>query len=232
MQANWSLVLNVLLLLGVIIAIRRVIKTKRQYKDSLLNQPPLGNVESKPFDDIIAVRKVSADVDEVSVEDDLPNLAISPNNVSTIKKETVESISSIPVKKDISKPIILFLQAKANRKLAGYELLQTLLAAGLRFGEGQLFHRHYKPNGQGPIVCSLAAATATGVFDLQNMGDFSAKGLCLFMQPSGNSKIDTDHLTLMLDTAKQLSDGLDALLLDYQRQPLTDISIARYYNLF
>jgi cell division protein ZipA len=126
---------------------------------------------------------------------------------------------------------MMFLLAKENRQLAGYELLQTVLAAGLRFGEGHLFHRHQSPNGQGPVLCSLAAATPTGVFDLQNIGAFSVHGLCLFMHASGNPTLDAERFAIMLDTAKQLSEGLDTHLLDDQRKPLSDASIQRYYRL-
>ena len=125
---------------------------------------------------------------------------------------------------------MIFLLAKENRQLAGYELLQTLLAVGLRFGEGQLFHRHQNSNGQGPVLCSLAAATASGVFDLQNIGAFSVRGLCLFMQPSGHPAIDSERFSIMLDTAKQLSEGLDTHMLDEQRKPLSDASLKRYYQ--
>jgi cell division protein ZipA len=125
----------------------------------------------------------------------------------------------------------MFLLAKENRQLAGYELLQTVLAAGLRFGEGHLFHRHQHPNGQGPVLCSLAAATPTGVFDLQNIGAFRVHGLCLFMQASGNPTIDAERFAIMLDTGKQLSEGLGTHLLDDRRQPMCDESIQRYYRL-
>lgn len=118
--------------------------------------------------------------------------------------------------------------AKENRQFAGYELLQTVLASGLRFGEGHLFHRHQFANGQGPVLCSLAAATATGVFDLQNIGAFSVRGLCLFMHASNNPNIDAERFSIMVDTARQLSEGLDAYLLDDQRKPLTEERITRY----
>ena len=126
---------------------------------------------------------------------------------------------------------MLFLLAKPHRQLAGYEMLQTLLSAGLRFGEGQLFHRHESPNGEGAILCSLAAATKTGTFDLQNIGAFHAKGLCLYMHLSGEHA--TDHLRLhkMLETADQLAEGLDASLLDAARRPFTPQSKARYQQL-
>src|SRR3546814_532492 len=131
---------------------------------------------------------------------------------------------------DKGKSLMMFLLAKENRQLAGYELLQTVLAAGLRFGEGNLFHRHQYTNGQGPVLCSLAAATVRGVFDLQNIGAFSVRGLCLFMQSSGNPTIDAERLTIMYETAKQLRDGLDTHLLDEYKQPLSEASVARYRN--
>ena len=125
---------------------------------------------------------------------------------------------------------MMFLLAKENRQFAGYELLQTVLAAGLRFGEGHLFHRHQFANGQGPVLCSLAAATATGVFDLQNIGAFSVRGLCLFMHASKSPSIDKERFSIMLETARQLSEGMDAYLLDDQRKPLTKERIARYLH--
>ena len=110
-------------------------------------------------------------------------------------------------------------------------MVQTLLSSGLRFGEGHLFHRHQFANGQGPVLCSLAAATATGIFDLQNIGAFSVRGLCLFMHASENSSIDAERFSIMLDTGRQLSEGLDAYLLDDQRKPLTEERITRYHQL-
>jgi len=124
--------------------------------------------------------------------------------------------------------LMMLLLAKDKHNFAGYELLQTLLAAGLRFGEGSLFHRHQLSNGQGPVIFSLAAATNDGTFDLQNMGAFSARGLCLFMQPSGNATIDIERFNILYETARQLSEGLDAHLLDGNRRPLTKESLAAY----
>ena len=125
---------------------------------------------------------------------------------------------------------MIFLLDKSNRQLAGYELLQAVLSAGFRFGEGGLFHRHQFPNCQGSVMCSLAAATPTGVFDLQNIGGFVVHGLCLFMQISGHREVDAERFDMMLDTARTLSDSLDTHLLDELREPLSENSIARYHQ--
>ncbi|KTC66435.1 cell division protein ZipA (plasmid) [Legionella adelaidensis] len=249
MQANWSLILNILLLIGVIVAINRMMKARRQTNNILNSQPSLGHVEAN-YDDIIAVRKIDR-------EDDAPILqpAKKPSIQAFSHQPPVQQAASsapvlnttVSVSAEEKKPnlmnkervvtnerapsVMIFLLAKENRQLAGYELLQTVLAAGLRFGEGHIFHRHQYPNGQGPVLCSLAAATPTGVFDLQNIGAFSVHGLCLFMHASGNSIIDKERFTIMLDTAKQLSEGLDTYLLDSKRQPWNDESIQEYYSL-
>lgn len=240
MQANWSLVLNVLLLIGVVIAIGRLMKARRQsfHLASAGNSPPpLGKMENKYLDEIIAVRKISQ---ENPVEPLLSEVheAIDPitAKVPVLMPHEASPMDNLddeclPEKEPLNEPgksIMMFLQAKENRTLAGYELLQTVLAAGLRFGEGHLFHRHQQVNGQGPVLFSLAAATATGVFDLQNIGAFSVRGLCLFMSSSGNATLDGERLNLMLETAKQLKDDLDAILLDEKQSPLSPQSLTRY----
>ncbi len=79
-------------------------------------------------------------------------------------------------------------------------------------------------------MCSLAAATPSGVFDLQNIGAFVVRGLCLFMPISGNREIDAERFDMMLDTARTLSDSLDTYLLDELREPLSESSLNRYYQ--
>lgn len=227
MRANWSFILNVLLLVGVVVAIARMMKERRRNNAPAVKPPPFIGGAEKINDDIIAVRKVNREepisqpaIESVMQVDVRPAISVAGPSLGTMKP-TVDGGASAPV--------MIFLLAKGNRQLAGYELLQTLLAAGLRFGEGQLFHRHQNPNGQGPVLCSLAAATASGVFDLQNIGAFSVRGLCLFMQMSGHCAIDSERFGIMLDTAKQLSEELDTYLLDDQRKPLSEASLKRYY---
>ncbi len=228
MQANWSLILNVLLLIGVVAAISCLVRSRRKNFMPINYEPPiLGPIDT--FDDIIAVRKINCEPEEPESAF-VEQSSVAPSRIDFITESITESPYQTGVKFEEGKSLMMFLLAKENRQLAGYELLQTILAAGLRFGEGNLFHRHQHANGQGTILCSLAAATASGVFDLQNMGAFSVRGLCLFMQASGNPSIDGERFAIMHETAKQLRDGLDAHLLDDQRRPLSSRSLARYYS--
>ena len=233
MPANWSLILNILLLIGVIIAIGRLMKTRRESLNSVRYQPRVKKVhslyeEQQPFlDDIIAVRKINT-------QDNVPEEAekAKPQIMhSTKPEEHTTNDEKSTEKNSTPKTLMIFLLAKKNCQFAGYELLQTVLAAGLRFGEGALFHRHQLQNGQGPILCSLATATATGVFDLQNVGALSVRGLCLFMHISKDPNVNTERFSIMLETARQLSDSLNAHLLDEQRKPLSSERITHYCTL-
>ena len=215
-MTNWSVMLNVFLLAGVVFAIIRMIKIKRQASRPRRFEPALSREDTVDFsDDIIAVRKID----------------VKPDAQSEIVSEKVKTSETKSVNTASPANLVVFLLAKEKRKLAGYELLQTILAAGLRFGEGQLFHRHQFSNGHGAVVCSLATATDDGTFDLQNMGAFSVRGLCLFMETSGNANIDLERFSIMMDTARQLSEGLDTHLLDDERHPWSETSLARYHQL-
>lgn len=225
MSANISLILNVLLLIGVIIAISKVLKNRKQQYQNVA-APSSPRPEMKSFDDIIAVRKIYSDEEAATQEIDSPKMKLlEPENIAEngVPEPKTPSMKGGP-------SLMIILMSKQNRQLAGYELLQTLLAAGLRFGDGQLFHRHQYPNGQGPVLCSLAAATATGMFDLQNIGAFSTRGLCLFMDASGNPTIDAERFAIMLETAQQLCEDLDTQLLDETQQLLTNTRLQRYYQ--
>lgn len=247
MQANWSIILNILLLICVVVAIRRLMNTRKQNATTERYQPSLGKtMVASPYDapafndDIIAVRKVATDhsiIKEFELNPEqgvepMPTLvpkAEQPQLVAEPQKAAISAKST--VKNEMPATVMFFLLAKENRQFAGYELLQTVLAAGLRFGEGHLFHRHQFANGQGPVTCSLAAATATGVFDLQNIGAFSVRGLCLYMQVSRNPAVDAERFAIMLETARVLSDGMDAYLLDEARKPLTSETLERYKHM-
>jgi cell division protein ZipA len=236
-MTNWSVMLNVFLLAGVVFAIVRMIHMKRSSSISRTRrfEPALHQQQaaSELSDDIIAVRKIEPEPEPESESVYEPK--VQPKITPKITPDANLGIKQKQERKQERKqgePTILmvFLLAKEQRKLMGYELLQTILSTGLRFGEGQLFHRHQFTNGQGPVICSLATATADGTFDLQNMGAFSVHGLCLFMETSDNANIDLERFSMMMDTARQLNDGLDTHLLDDERNPWSEASLERYHQ--
>lgn len=246
MQGNWSLVLNVLLLVGVITAIYRMIQARPKLEEPANRQPTIPFNDKADEEAIIAVRKLNLEQfnnassetkfhpgsrPSINRQESKPKISKNAHPERSLEKKTTpspaESLSSI--KKSNLPTVMFFILAKSKRQFTGYDLLQTLLSNGMRFGDGQLFHRHQQRNGHGPVLFSLAAATTTGVFDLQNIGAFSVHGLCVFMQASGSEMIDMDRFDIMLDTAKILSEELDGYLLDDKREPLLEPSIKRYH---
>jgi cell division protein ZipA len=51
---------------------------------------------------------------------------------------------------------ILYVVAQAEEGFSGTEILETLLACDLRFGDMDFFHRHERASGRGPIEFSVA----------------------------------------------------------------------------
>ncbi len=221
-----SLMVNLILLAGIGIAIHYLIKTKRSDNLPVISGTEgsiRNNLQESVCDEVIAVRKISWDdepeMDVVSSKAALEKSIADSKTIAQYEKAP-ESISS--------KKILFLLKANQETYFAGYELLQILLAAGLRFGQGQLFHRHQQVHGAGDICFSLAAATSTGTFDLQNISNLKMRGLYLFMQLTADADWNKLCFELMTDTAKKLAKDLQANLLDDNNMLLDEAGLNRY----
>ncbi len=126
--------------------------------------------------------------------------------------------------------LVVYVLAEPGNGYVGYELLQTLLSAGLRFGEMNIFHRYQELNSKGRILFSLASATEPGIFDIQKMGSVSVSGLCLFMKLGRVSHPYRADLDVMLQTAYQIVDDLGGKVLDDNRQPFKKASYQEYVD--
>ncbi|GEM_PF-6874337 len=106
--------------------------------------------------------------------------------------------------------------AKSGSRFESYDLFQAISAAGLKFGEMNIFHYHDAKTMK--TLFSLASATKPGDFNLDRMGEFSCHGLTLFMDL--NSVADPKRsFQLMLETAEYLTDDLDGELHAAPRKP-------------
>lgn len=111
-------------------------------------------------------------------------------------------------KQDMPEDLLMItILAKPGNQFASYDLLQAILAAGFMHGEKNLFHYHK----DGTKLFSLASTTKTGEFDLNNIGEFSCKGLILFLNLADTFQ-KHEAFTLMLGAAQQLADDLDGEL--------------------
>ena len=107
--------------------------------------------------------------------------------------------------------------AKKGSCFESYDLLQAISAAGLQFGEMNIFH-HYQNTAVGKVsLFSLVSANKPGDFDLNNIAEISCTGLMLFMD-IGRVPDPQYAFKLMLDAAQQLAEDLDGSL---RGDPLT-----------
>jgi len=115
----------------------------------------------------------------------------------------------------------------AGEPIEGKRLLKYLVAAGLRFGEMQIFHRHEQASGQGPIIFSMANLVKPGVFELEKLEEFTTPGISFFLSLPG-PRDSMDCFEIMLKTCAKLARELDCELRDENQSALTQRTIEHY----
>ncbi|ABZ77132.1 cell division protein ZipA [Shewanella halifaxensis HAW-EB4] len=109
--------------------------------------------------------------------------------------------------------LVLHVVAKEGKELSGAELLPCLLTLNFKFGDLNIFHRHEDNAGTGKVLFSMANMVKPGVFDPDNMEQFSTQGVVLFMTlPCYGDALM--NFSIMLNSAHQIADDLGGVLLD------------------
>ncbi|TXR53723.1 cell division protein ZipA [Reinekea thalattae] len=113
--------------------------------------------------------------------------------------------------------VIMHVMAKQGQELSGSEILELLLASGLRHGPMGIFH-YRNPKGQTEF--SLANCVHPGTFNPDAMSQLNTPGITLFLQlPSrANSMEAFEHMYQM---GTYLAKKLDADLLDEEHSTVT-----------
>jgi len=114
--------------------------------------------------------------------------------------------------------------ARSRDGFRGEDILHILLACDLRFGDMNFFHRHEFEAGRGAIQFSVANMMQPGVFDIDNMGDFSTPGLVFFLTLPGPEDM-MKAFDYMLETARTVARNLDGDVLDESRSVLSKQSL-------
>ena len=140
-------------------------------------------------------------------------------SIDEVPSEAVPLSSEAPSKKE-NLYVSVFIEASQNKPYTGYELLQSILTSGLRYGKQGVFHFYPQHNDQQTVWFSLASAVEPGVFDLPKMGGFSTPALTLYM----NAKQVDDPVMIfekMLSVANELVDNLGGRVLTSKQELVT-----------
>jgi cell division protein ZipA len=145
---------------------------------------------------------------------------------SQVKQHPHDQPAIPRVKKDrsIDEWIVLKLIAKKGKPYQGYEMIQTLLGEGLRFGQFNIFHRHEDIQGKGERLFSLASVAKPGTFDLNHVGTLKCVGFVLFFSVK-KVKDAIKVLNLMVQTAQRISEELGGSVYTQKHQLLTELEL-------
>ena len=119
---------------------------------------------------------------------------------------------------------ILYVVAQAEDSFSGTDILETLLACDLRFGDMDFFHRHERASGRGPIEFSVANMMKPGVFDIDNMEPLQTRGLMFFVTLPGPADM-LKAFDYMYETVKVVAKNLGGDIQDETRSVITRQSL-------
>lgn len=144
------------------------------------------------------------------------------------KRAAVNNRSNKPRDKSpVEEVLIINVMAAEGDLFEGNDILRAMMAAGLRFGEMNIFHYHQGGSDDGPVVFSLANMVVPGVFDLAQMEEFTTPGLSLFLAlPIEGSAIAA--LEQLLATSRQIAEQLGGELKDENRSVFTGQTAEHY----
>ena len=119
---------------------------------------------------------------------------------------------------------ILYVVAQAEEGFSGTDILETLLACDLRFGDMDFFHRHERASGRGPIEFSVANMMKPGVFDIDNIEPLQTRGLMFFVTLPGPADM-LKAFDCMYETGKVVAKSLGGDIQDETRSVITRQSL-------
>ena len=119
---------------------------------------------------------------------------------------------------------ILYVVARTEEGFSGTDILETLLAHDLRFGDMDFFHRHEQAAGRGSIEFSVANMMKPGVFDIDNMEPMQTRGMMFFVTLPGPADM-LKAFDYMYETVKVVAKQLNGDVQDETRSVVTRQSL-------
>ncbi|WP_289030250.1 cell division protein ZipA [uncultured Paraglaciecola sp.] len=166
----------------------------------------------------IAEDQMKIDFDVEDTKDVTQPQAIEPEKKSKTKPAKVEQEQEV---------LVLNVKTPDGDPISGAALLPMLLTLGFKFGDQDIFHRHVNSNGKGPVLFSLANMFKPGVFDIDNLENFTTQGVSLFMILPIEGE-PHQVFNMMHNAARKISEEFSAQIYDAKRSLLTKQSLQQY----
>lgn len=191
-------------------------RSNRRAKAAVERQEPtLGDAPPSRFDEPEPPR---FDEDDEPRSGEQAELNIDATATQKPDKPRTPPEPDLPPLPPPEKVIVLYLQARDNRRVSGAELLSATLKSGMELGEMDIFHRLQK--GDRRPVFSMADLTRPGTFNKDAWNTFETHGVTLFMGLPGPLGA-LDAWDAMLATGRRMAEVLHLDLLNQEREPFT-----------
>ncbi|WP_290705527.1 cell division protein ZipA [Amphritea sp.] len=114
-----------------------------------------------------------------------------------------------------------------GESFSGQNLLQIVLACGMRYGDMKIFHRYEDGIDKGAIQFSMTNALEPGYFDIDTMDSIETRGVTFFMSMEEPRDVMNAY-ECMLATADAVAKNLHGVLLDENRSTMRDQTKEHY----
>jgi cell division protein ZipA len=156
------------------------------------------SVADNSFDEVVIVKKKAAPIKQETKQDDIPDEVVA-----------------------------IHVMAFPDQLFKGQDIYSAAQHVNLIYGERKIFHCYENIEGTGSKLFSMASAINPGIFDLDNLDNFTTPGITLFLMQAAPGKAMV-AFDMMVRAAKQLAQHLGGQLLDEQYQPLAVTAIEEY----
>lgn len=123
--------------------------------------------------------------------------------------------------------VISVVASEGESSFSGRNLLQILLACGMRYGDMKIFHRYEDGLDKGAIQFSMTNALEPGYFDIDTMDSIETRGVTFFMSMEEPRDVMNAY-ECMLATASAVANNLHGVLLDENRSTMRDQTKEHY----
>lgn len=183
-------------------------------------EPTLGDDQMRmSFDEEVSITESAGEPISASEASESLSSTTKPMTGTTAASETKAAPEQ--------EVLVLNVRAPHDQEIPGAALLPLLLTLGFKFGDQDIFHRHVNSNGKGPVLFSLANMFKPGVFDIDNLENFSTQGVSLFMILPIEGE-PHQVFNMMHNAARKIADEFGAQILDGRRSVLTKQGLQQY----